>query len=598
MGVSVPRINRVQPSSGMPQNDRINIKANDQASSILNRTEALGNIGEKGADIYQEYENDTIDTLADENEREYSNWSKSELARLKDFEGDPTDAYVEFDKRAAEKREEILNKRTDLNDRVKRHVTSRLDKSFSNVKDSSLFQRGMQKEVYDNNLFESSVKLKKDDLVSTRLGFIQKDDPSSFLKYDEGLADIKTSIAKQGMKKGTVTRLPDDAKTWTHAYTDDEGKMVKVNMTDIAKQRVAKELSEGVKTSIDVLIAGGQVEEAKVMQEKYKGYLDPVGSAKIQKNLATADRKTEAYKVVTSLKGKSEEAQIEALDNISDPELRSEALKIKDADDARLKSLKDRKAKVNSETLANHVITKMSSNQPYFGVADLENDPVYKQTWDNLDSKGKKAVLEMVQAPKVSNPKSEARLQDLFLGNADVQIENVTPEDFQLSWLTGLDEGTRKKYTNRYNQLRIKSASGERATYKQAGTYLRDQFLIDGHIQRDRSGNIRGDDEVTLLKAQDKLMDYLSTQTERLNEKQLKDFVKEYSVAEIKGKVFNPAPRTIATVKNNRTTANQDIKLSPQDLTKLKRQFHRENKYFPTKDDEKFKVYVQRNANR
>jgi hypothetical protein len=368
-------------------------------------------------------------------------------------------------------------------------------------------------------------------------------------------------------------------------------------MSDIAKQRVAKELSEGVKTSLEVMIASGRVEEAKKLQERYQGFLDPVSAAAVQTKFTSATRKGEAYSFISNIRGKSEDAQIEAIDKIKDPELRSEVLKIKDSDDAKMESLRERKSKVNYNTLAGHVLDKMNSEQPYFGVADLENDPIYKNTWDNLDAKGKKAILEMVNSPKDTNPKAEARVQNLFFGNEEVQIETVTPEEFS-SYLTGLNKADRKKYTTMFNKLRTQTASEERVTYKRAEGFLKDQFIIDGHIEKDQFGRIRGEDEETLINARNKLIDHLSTYKGPMNDKQLKDFVRDFSAAEIKGKVFNPQPRAVFKPKTAATTSNApDVKVTGPELIRLKREFAQRNggKY-PRTTDEKFKIFVQQNV--
>jgi hypothetical protein len=597
VAVSIPKLNRIQPTSGMPSNDRINMRVQDQGSEILQQTNSVVQVGNKVGDIYQEYENDTIDTLSNQAEKEFTAWNTAELQKLNNYEGDPTDAYVEYDKKVKEKYDSMVSSRPNVSERVKRHVGARLDKVVSGQNVAALKQRGKQQEVFDNNMFESTVKLKKDNMPITA-GYVQKDDPGSYLMFDQSMGDIKTLVAKQGMKRGTVTRLPDDAKSWSHAYVDDDGKTVKVQMTDIAKARVAKELSEGVKTSLDVMIAGGQVEEAKAMQERYKGYLDPMSAVKIQEKFATTDRKNEAYKFIGSIRNKSDDAQIAAIDSIQDPELRSEALKIKDADDAKLQSMRDRKAKTNYDTLASSVIKKMNSDSPYYGIAELENDPLYKQTWDNLDAKGKKAVIEMVQSPKETSPKAEARVQNLFIGgDRSNDIGAMSPEDFQAQ-LSGLSSSDRSKYTTMYNNLRVQSASEQRSTYKRAGQFLRDQFIADGHIERDKFGKITGDDEITMIKAQSALIDHLDTYGGTMDEKQLKDFVKDFSAAEIKGRVFNPTPRAAFRPKNDTTASPQDVTVSPQELTRLKRDYRQQNGYFPPNSDEKFKAYVQKNANR
>lgn len=597
MAVSIPRINRIEPSTTMPKNDRLNLQVRDQAYNIQQATKTAVAFGNVAGDIYQEYENDKIDQLSSEADLEYTRWNDEKLTQLKNYDGDPTDAYVKYDEESKEKYEEIINRRPDLNDRVKRHFTSRLAKTVENQNTAVLKQRGLQQEVYKNNLFEATVRLKKNSLPVSA-SYAQKDDPTSFAMFDQGMSDIKTLVAKQGIDKGTVLKLPSDAKSWTHAYQDDEGNMVKVNMTDIAKQRVAKELSEGVQYSLESMIAAGQVEEAKIMKDRYKAYLDPKALTSVEKKFKDKGVKDDANNFLNNLRGKSSDVQLAEIEKIQDFELKSEVLKKKEAYDNLIESQRDRKVKVNYNTLSSHVLEKMNSPQPYNGVADLEADPKFSQTWDNLDTKGKKAIMEMVKAPKESNEKALIKTHQLILGESG-DIQTMTVQDFY-NETAGLSKADRNKALTQFMKLKDPSASQERASVKRANEYLRDQFLIDEHIKRDKFGKIRGDDETTLLKAQQKLLDYLDNNT-GLNEKQLKDFVKDFSAAEIKGKVFTPEIKVIEMKKpmSVKTEANliQDMKTSPtrlKQLNELKRQFRAENKYFPTDNDEQFLNYVKR----
>jgi hypothetical protein len=245
----------------------------------------------------------------------------------------------------------------------------------------------------------------------------------------------------------------------------------------------------------------------------------------------------------------------------------------------------------------------MNSENPYNGLAELEEDPAYKAIFDRLDARSKKSIIEMVNAPKETNSKAEIKIQDLFFGNdPDNSIENLSSEQFA-QYTTGLSRSDKKKYTNMYNRMKIQTASEERSTYKRASNLLRDQLLIDEHIEKDKFGKISGDDEITLLKAQNKLIDHLDKQGV-MDEKSLKDFVKEFSSAEIKGKVFNPTPKSVfggsakPRVTSNVTTApvkTKELVLSPKDLIVYKKQFRESYGYIPTTKDEKFKTFLEKN---
>lgn len=608
MPVSIPTLNRMDTTNVLPKNDRISAQVNDQASNILNRTQGIASVGGQVGDIYQKYENDKIDQLSNDAEQEYTAWNNQELTKLKKLEGDPTDAYVEYDKKSKEKYNEILANRPDLNDRVKRHLTSRLDKTVGTQNVASLKQRGQQQEVYANNNFEATVKLKKDQLPVVA-GYVQAGDQSTFQMFDDGLRDMKDLIVKRGLSTGTVTRLPDDAETYSHKMQDPDnpGKEIKVQMSDLAKQRFAKESSEGVKNSIEVLIAGGQVQAAKDMQEKYKGYIDPVSNSKIDKKFAAAGRKDEAYNFIQTIKDKSPEDQLTAIDKIKDPELRSEALKIKDTDDNRIESMKNRKAKANYDTLASQVIQKMNSDQPYYGIADLENDPLYKQTWDNLKPKDQKNIMEMVAAPKESNPKSLVKLNQLMVGDTQTDIEKMSVQDFQ-EYTSGLNKSDRAKANTWFNKQKNPSASEERASVKKTNELVRDHLLRSGYLVKDNYGKISGDDDIRYLEVQNKIMDYYAGRKTIPGEKEMSDIAKKFAASEIDKKVFNPYTSPVKTpgqkpvpqATNATTPSGVDplANLSLLEVTNLRSDYARKfnNGVNPRKSDPAFIKYVQENG--
>lgn len=592
----IPRLERFQPSKTLPQNDRINLKVQDQGSNILQTTNAVSDLGEKGAQMYQMYENDKIEQISNVAEQEYTNWNREQLQKLKNYQGDPTDAYAEYEKAVTQKKTDMISARPDYGENVMTSVTGRLDKVISQQSVQADFQRGQQQEIYANNVFESTMKLKRDGLA-VNAGFINRDDPTSFTMYDQNVADMKTAISKRGVKQGIVSVLPDDAEKADHVFTDDNGKVVKVSMSPIAKSRLAKDLSEGVKSSLDVLISTGRIEEARQLQKRYGGVLTPVQTAKLESKFQNASRKSEAYNVLGTLKGAEEEIQLEKIESIKDPALRSEVLKIKDADERRIANLRTRKEKANYDKLGDYVLQKMNSDQPFFGVSDLENDPIYKETYDNLSLKQKKAVHEMVEAPKESNEKSLLKVQDLFVDDADgPDISEMSPQDFA-ERLSGLNKSDRARYTGMFMSMRTQSEGERRAMYKSAGSILKDQLLADGHISLNAYGKLDEDNQKTLINARNKLIGFMSNQPSLRDDKKIIDFVKLNSAQLIKEKAFNPRmPKS-----NSRKTAGDDVRISNQQFLDFQREFRSDKKnggYFPSRTDPKFEAFVRRKLNK
>lgn len=596
--VTIPKIQRIQPSATMPQNERINLKVENNAQDILQRTNAVVGLVETGADVYQKFEDQTINTLSAEAERDYTAWNNQELTKLKSIQGDPTDAYQKYEEAATIKYNEILEKRPDVSERVKRHLTANLNKVSESQRVNMMKQRGAQQETYQNNLYESSLKLKRNNLNDSA-GFIRKGDPGSYMMFDETISDISTTIAKRAVDKGLGQVVDPDSKDYDHMYRNEDGNLVKVKLNDIAKVRRAKELSEGIYASINSMNAAGYKDEAREAYQRYAPYMETRAKTALDNKFKTGEVKTQAYEEIQKIEGKSEQDQMRAIESIEDAELKSEVLKIKDTNDNRRENIRNRKYKANYNTLANRVIEKMNSGTPYFGLADLEADPVYREVWDNLDPKGKKAIIDSVQTPKQTDPQALARVQSLFIGeDPENQLEGMDAATFQ-TYLSGLGTVDRRKYSDKFLKLNTQSAAGERTAMKRAGKMLEEQFLADDHIRRDKYGKISGDDEITLIRARQKLIDYMDDQGP-MSEKEMKDFVIEFSAAEVKGQTFSPAPRNVFNSgprgrPNAQTVApasKNEVVLSNNELSSMKREFRRINGYFPSNTDEKFKNFV------
>lgn len=604
MGIRIPSLDRIDSAGTQPRNERINFQARDNAKLIQQRTQQVNQLVETGAELYQDFEDSKIKQLSYEAEQEYTNWNNEQLNKLKSIQGDPTEAYTEYDKAAQEKFDSIISQHPDASDRVKRHLQSNLNKTTEMQRAYALKQRNGQVEKYKHNLYESQLKLKSD-TMSDSASFIQEGDPSSFFPFDQNIKETKDIITNRALEQGLAEKLPEDAKKFDHVTRDEEGNIVKYKINDIAKQRMAVELSKGVSESIESLIASGYNEKAKMLFERYEGLVDTRTKAKLNKKFDEADVKSDAYKKLAEIRNLPEDQQIAAIEQETNLEVRTELLKIKDADDRRIDNLRQRQQDANYERLSNQVFEKMNSNNPYFGIADLENDPTYKKTWDNLSAKQKKAVTQMIEAPKKTNPDAQVKIQGLIFGqDPNYDLETITPQKFNEEFLVGLSDSDRKRYTRMYENLRQQSSGEQRAMHKRAGELLKDQLILNGFVEENDYGRLDQRDKKKLIEANNALIDHMSSQYGTWSDKQLFDYVREYSAKVKKREIFNPQRKNVfrpsttsATPTQNETrrNTNDDVMLNAREMRNYALKFRQQNGYFPSPSDPKFKQYIQNN---
>lgn len=531
--VQVPRLQRVEPSPSRPSNGRINLQAQNNASDIVSRTSAVSSVVGAGANLYQQVEDQQIANVSAEAEKKFSDWNREKLNSLKSIQGDPTEAYVNYDKEAKEMRDSILASYGDLSDRAKRHVESKFSKVYDRESYASLKQRGAQQEAYDHNLYESTVKLKANNLA-TSASYIQAGKPQSYTMFNEGIADIATTIAERALKQGNAKIVDNDSKDFSHRYRDADGNVVTVKMDNIAKVRLAKELSNSITGGIKSLVNAGYGEAAKETYEKYKSYIDPKQKVSLTNKFTKESNKNEARRIYGEVQGKSPEAQEKVINNISDPDVKLELLKYKESIESRMENQRKRREKKSYETLSKYVLSRMNSENPISGLAELESEQLYGETWEYLDSKSREAITEMVKAPKNSNNKAVLRVQELFLEGSEETIESMSPEEFQRQ-LRGLSSSDRRKYTNMY-ETRKKSPTGstQRAVFSRANKMLQDKLLLTGVIKRNDRGFFKPKDEKKLIKLRGELIDFLGDDVGNLNDKEIQNKINEFTANQVK----------------------------------------------------------------
>lgn len=622
--VQIPRLQQAQSVQQAPKTERLRIKAPNQAQNILNRTQSIASLGEQAANMYQQYENDKITQLSQEAQHEYKAWHNERLTKLRTYEGDPTEAYANFEQEEVEKYTEILNKKEGLSERTKRHLTANLDKTRDVGELQMLKQRGAQEETYANNLFETSVKSQKDNL-SVSAGYIRKEDDGSFLPFDQGLSDIKTTIAKRQIKYGGAKILPSDAKTWSHIYRDEDGEIVKVSMNNIAKARVAKELSEGVSTSINNLIEGGQKEEAKIMLEKYKGYLDPKTNTKINKKIEKVGKKDEAYNIVREIEAKPKADQITAIEKIKDPEVRGEVLKIKAANDRAIASLRQRQQEANYDRLLKYTDSMRESGK-LNGMSDLENVKGFDTMWEKLSHKQQKAIKQEVENPKTTDTKALVKMQALFLGqDKENKIDTMSDAKFR-EYLVGLNKDDRKKWQDKFASMKTGSGNIKKQAwlYNQGSKMLLTKLYAKELIDNNDYNKLEGDDFDKVKVANDMLLDYLDSFPEGASYKDLSESVDKFIKEQQKAKLFkgyvDPGPSWAESIWNKftgETKAKDPVRTTVQgvqsasaepdvfkgmknrEILKWQVRYKREKnlKGYPTPDDKLFQTYVNNRKN-
>lgn len=595
--VQIPSLQKIQQTDGLAQNPRLNIQAQNSASDIINRVSSINQVAAAGADLYQKVEDGKVKQLSYEAEQEYSMWNTAKLQELKSYQGDPTDAYAQYDIDSKEKLEQIFASRGDLSETVKNRVKANLQRVVDAQNIQALKQRGAQQETYDNNLYESQVKLKRNSMA-VNAGYIRKNDPSSYFMLDQTINDIKTTAAERALSKGAGEQVEEGGD---HVYRNDKGEVVRVKLNPVTQQRVASEISLGLKDSISSMISAGYTQEAKEAFERYKPLMDNAAQRTITNKMSQNNFNNEALSEVSKIEALPEDRRDKEIEKIKNPEVKRKTLQYLDDNSRYRENLRRRQIQKNYEALSKNADDLLQSGQ-IVTLSQFEQTEQYKAMWDKLDDKTRKAITQKFNSPNKSSSKALFKVQNAFYNFEEMnKIAGMSNEEFEAEYLVDLKTSDKAKY----NELRLKmmnpSNSEQRASMNFADKMIK-KSLMTAKIITDSKGK---ENQKRIAEAQKIYLDYQESlnraltpeETIKLSNQIASDVIRTKSTFGFGGgnfKEFKPIP---APVNNPVKKSTGEFKFeSDSQRRELMKEYRKEKnvKGFVSSNDPQFKEWLRR----
>lgn len=614
MAVKLPTLSRIETGSALPSNNRIKVKATNNASSILSRTQGLTSTIQAGvnlgksiendkrkadakalkeaeaaakveAKIIEDAENKKITTLTQDAQFKSKEWSENKLRDLKASGEDPTKSYASYDKESDDNALEIQKGYENASPRVKEAVNRNLEVSRRNQGLSVDKQRGAQQETYDYSLHTATVKSQSES-VTTAMGNVNQDNQDSYLHVDNAMNDINSTIAQRAVESGAGQQVESGG---TVTFRNDRGEIVSVKLNAHDKLQLAKTKSTALSTAINNQLATGDVAGAKNSLEKYGKQIDGKSRTAILNKFKTADTKASAGDFLGKLDGKTETQKKIAVDGIKDPVLQKEVLKLQNDLTRQRNFQRDQKDKVNTEQMSGFVEKQMSNGE--FTMSQFEETQAYKLGWDNLGAKGKRAVKEMIDAPRDSSSTSLDSVSDAFLDTDKMNaMVKMSPSEFNRNYLAGLNESDKKLYTKRYEQLKDPSAASLRASNVHAGKRIKERLIREEFVSLSSKNKLDKSERALVGLAKKAYMDYVDSvggreikpqETEEVITKVLANAIKTKSGFFGGGGVTGFKPLTTKELKRGKTpksgASSTELLGTRQERKELRRQFKEAN---------------------
>lgn len=327
MAVNLPqRVGVVLPSSsGRVQSPNV-----DVITPMEKISNAVEGVVDEGLQYQQRQEVLAIDTEKNRLSNQLEKTYRTRLAQAKQQEGDPDVIYRQFDEEVQKDFQTLMTDNQNLSGSARDLVGSALESKLNVLEVLKVTQREEQVQRYEDNIRVDTVNLAKNRMIDAAK-FIKADDELSFANFDHAMSEITNTNLNYGLKFGTVTEDP-------------KGGVVingnRVKLLPSVEYRIKKDLSDGVKNTIDILIKSGEIEKAKLMQDKYGDFMNAVDKKALVEPLEREEINQQAYKIVAEVEGKNlDSAQREKLLGQQPLRVQDKALEILDTRSRRFEYL-------------------------------------------------------------------------------------------------------------------------------------------------------------------------------------------------------------------------------------------------------------------
>lgn len=496
MAVKIPRLQRFQGAQDSGSG-RIQARVQDQAGNILQNTNSIASLAGEGIDLYAQVQKQELEKITNNLIAERRGVVKNRLKGLEEVKGDPTAAYQKFFEEDQKHLEELQAKYADKPSNARQIIDEKLAGVNASLRLEALNQKGVQESTYAHGVYKSNLSAYQEDAI------LHSGNKNAF---DSSVLQIMKHVRDRGVATGTIEETLDESKGI---------KKYKPSPLAIKEQREA--VGQAVTNAAKVLLSSGQQGRAREIINKYEDYIDGKDRAIIENKFKDADSKDEAFDIMNKYKGNIEAIEAAYKDKEGNPifsEAKEKALEMLEIREKRKVARTKMQGTQYYNSLSKEVAGVMSSSNPYFGVSELENNKIYRsEEWDKMSYTQQQAIKEQIVQPKTSVPKSLTKINKLFFDEDDnsVQISEMTYEDFS-TYLVGLSNYDRKKYTRMYEKFKTPSFTQQRGRAKLAKTFLIESLVQLDEVTRDRSQpNYFDDDDWNKInRGSDKILTYLT----------------------------------------------------------------------------------------
>ena len=324
MPVEVPSIKRLKSQAP----DSVGRLEANVPSSLMqsNRGEQAISAISGVADAYAKAELEGATLTATDVSTQYKTQRKAHLSELEQIDGAPGEHFAKFDKDSQEWKKGFEEKYKGAPEVTRTLIKQKLAEADALTNAERVSLEGTLQNKYDGKVTKAAVDAGKSSVMGATFAFDPKD-KNSVLDYEVAIDSIRKPMLENGVRRKLVTMNEDGT----------------INSIDpILQYEMKKEISDGLKNSIETLNNTGHTDRAEYLMQKYQDELAPDAMAQLLKGGKETKIDQAAYVVLDQIKGKDPASASAWIDkNVTDPAVAEKArskLATKTAQDSAFKN--------------------------------------------------------------------------------------------------------------------------------------------------------------------------------------------------------------------------------------------------------------------
>lgn len=301
MPVKLPTIERVAPvaptRTPLIKGQSINV-----SSGFQQVTGAVVRAADKTLAIYERAQRDAYSSKIQAMGHDLEQFGRRKLngdpnkpgTGLIHVQGDPDEAYRNFDAELGEKYNQLIADSGFSGENLER-AKGTLNRRYNTVYNNSLTHYGSQRSRYKQKLAKTSVEISKRDAF-VALGQYDVRNESTLEPFRQSLDDIRQTRIEEAETLGTARPVDANFKGFKYRKLDPiTGEEYWLTLDDSVRNQISKDVSKATYESINGMIKGGRVDEARELIKLYGNQIDPVNKAKLDEAFEKKDIEEQAY---------------------------------------------------------------------------------------------------------------------------------------------------------------------------------------------------------------------------------------------------------------------------------------------------------------